>query len=79
MSLLVEITALLSAGVFGGFISGMRECAEHKIRLPRSGRRIELGIVGDAVIGAAASVATYTVQLLPDSSTLQTIHISYSK
>jgi len=63
MSILVELIALVGAGVCGGFISGMRECGEHKIRLPRSGRRIELGIAGDAIIGAAASVATYTVAI----------------
>ena len=61
MSPWAEILVLMSAGIFGGILSGMRECSEHKLRLPRTGRKIELGIVGDALIGAAASIATFTV------------------
>ncbi len=57
MTVWEEILTLLCAGVLGGVVFGLRVCPEHKLRLPRTGRRIELGIVGDAIVGAATSLA----------------------
>jgi tetratricopeptide (TPR) repeat protein len=53
-----QMLVLLSGGVIGGFIAGQRDCSQHKILLP-SGRKIELGIIGDALIGAATSLSVY--------------------
>jgi tetratricopeptide (TPR) repeat protein len=50
---------LLFAGLVGGCVAAQRDCSEHKIRLPRTGRRLELGIIGDALIGATTSLAMY--------------------
>src|SRR5436190_1476978 len=65
MPIWAEMMILLCGGVIGGVISGLGDCPEHKIRLPGSGSRIELGIVGDALVGSATSLAafTYTVTL----------------
>jgi tetratricopeptide (TPR) repeat protein len=55
------LLALLCGGVIGGFIAGQRDCLEHKIRLPITGRRIELGVLGDILIGAGACIATFGI------------------
>jgi tetratricopeptide (TPR) repeat protein len=63
-----QLLFLMLGGVIGGFISGQRDGLEHKVRLPGTGRRVEMGIVGDVLIGAATSLAAYGV-----ASTLVTI------
>jgi tetratricopeptide (TPR) repeat protein len=57
------LMALLCGGFMGGFLAGQRDCLEHKVRLPVTGRRLELGILGDMLIGAGACLAAFGIAL----------------
>lgn len=65
-----QMIILLFTGLVGGCVAAQRDCSEHKIRLPGTGRRVELGVIGDALIGATTSLATYGVAV---ASTLITV------
>jgi tetratricopeptide (TPR) repeat protein len=57
-------TALLwitASGAFGAVIAGIVARTSHKLRIPFFGTLIEIGFLGDALIGAAASVAVFLV------------------
>jgi tetratricopeptide (TPR) repeat protein len=55
------LLALLCGGIIGGLIAGQRDCSKHKIRLPITGNELELGILGDILIGAGACLATFGI------------------
>jgi hypothetical protein len=52
------IVVILLSGAFGGLIMGFDSSRPNKVNLPfRSGRSVPLGMFGDMLIGAAASLA----------------------
>ncbi len=60
----VELLFILvcgAAGAFGGIVAGIVSASSNKIVLPFSGRRVEIGFVGDGLIGMAGSLAIYLV------------------
>lgn len=52
---------IAASGSFGGVILGVAARTSHKIRLPILGKLVELGFLGDALVGAGASVAFFFV------------------
>jgi tetratricopeptide (TPR) repeat protein len=56
-----ELAIILCSGAFGGIVLGIWQSNSFKLRLPFSGKLIEIGFIGDGIIGAAASIAIYFV------------------
>ena len=57
---LTSIVGLIAAsGSFGGLILGVVVRTSHKLRIPFSGKLIEIGFVGDALVGAGASIGAF--------------------
>lgn len=52
---------ILCSGAFGGFVNGLMIKRSYCIRWPKSGNQTELGSFGDILIGAAASVAVFSI------------------
>ncbi len=52
---------ITASGAFGAVIAGIVVRTSHKLRIPFLGALIEIGFLGDALIGAAASVAVFLV------------------
>lgn len=57
---LIFSTIVISGG-FGGFVFGLHTGNAYKLRLPITGKTIELGFVGDILVGIAASVTIFFV------------------
>lgn len=55
------ILVIAVSGSAGGIILGMTARTSHKLRIPLTGRLIEIAFLGDALVGAAASVALFFV------------------
>ncbi len=53
------LLVIAGSGSAGGIILGMTVRTSHKLRIPFSGRLVEIAFVGDAFVGAAASVALF--------------------
>ena len=58
-SLITILAALSAAGAVGGIVVGVVARASHKLRIPFWGKLVELGFLGDALIGGGASLAAY--------------------
>jgi len=52
---------ILLSGAVGGFVFAVLYPSSHRIKLPFSIRTLEIGFLGDALIGAAASIAVYLI------------------
>lgn len=57
--LTTAILVVAASGAFGAIVMGMAARTSHKLRLPFIGVLLEMGFVGDALLGAAASVAVF--------------------
>lgn len=54
------ITVAIS-GALGGFVFGLRASSSYKTRIPFSGKTVELGFIGDILVGVAASLAVFSI------------------
>ena len=55
------LLTIITSGGFGGLVFGLHVGNSYKIRLPISGANIELGFLGDILVGVAASVTIFFV------------------
>jgi hypothetical protein len=55
------LKTIILSGAFGGFVFGLHSGNAYKIRLPITGKTIELGFLGDVLMGIAASVTVFFV------------------
>ena len=60
-ALISTILVIAVSGSFGGIILGLAKRTSHKIRMPIIGKLIEIGFLGDILVGAGASVALFFV------------------
>jgi len=60
-SLTAALLVIALSGSAGGIILGMTVRTSHKLRIPFSGRLLEIAFIGDALVGAAASIAVFFV------------------
>lgn len=68
LQLLVPAT-LAGAGGFGGALSAIRTPATNRIIVPFTGRKVDLGFLGDILIGIGAGLAIYAFNaVFPSSS-----------
>lgn len=72
MQFLVPATLALAGG-FGGALSAIRTPSVNQIILPRSGRIMHLGFVGDILIGIGAGLAIYAFNALFPSSSSENV------
>ncbi|MFQ5462587.1 MAG: tetratricopeptide repeat protein [Phycisphaerae bacterium] len=59
--LTARLLVIVLSGSAGGIILGMTVRTSHKLRIPFTGRLLEIAFLGDALVGAAASVALFFV------------------
>ena len=57
--LTATLLAIVASGSIGGILLGMILKTSHKIRIPFIGQLLELGFLGDGLVGAGASMAVF--------------------
>ena len=63
------LITLCIGGGFGGFVASIRTPNDHSIRAPFFNKQINLGFLGDVLIGVGASLAAFAfVSILPSTS-----------
>ena len=56
----IRIILLISAcGAFGGLVCGLSATSRYRLRMPWTGRQIEIGFLGDIFVGTAAGNAVF--------------------
>lgn len=62
MESVVKILAIImTSGAFGGLIFGLFTQSTYKVRVPFSGKLLEVGFVGDMIVGVGAAISIFFV------------------
>ncbi len=59
--IIYDLLCIAFSGAFGGLVFGIFTTNTYKVKLPFSGKLLELGFIGDILTGTAASIAIFFI------------------